>query len=128
METKIPEIQKVCIVDDDSYIREIYQRKFEEEGFSVVTAVDGEEGLAVIREHKPHIILLDLQMPVRDGVSVLKVLREDPELSKIPVIVLSNQEDDETLKTVGKFETRFYLIKSWTTPQKAVDTVREVLP
>lgn len=117
----------VCIVDDDADIREIYQRKFKREEFDVVLAEDGEKGLAVIRDRKPDIILLDIQMPAMDGFDVMEALREDPELSKIPVVVLSNVDDERTFKRIGAFETRFYLIKSLTTPQKAVDIVREVL-
>jgi CheY-like chemotaxis protein len=117
----------VCIVDDDENIREIYQRKFKREEFDVVLAEDGEKGIAVIRERKPDVILLDIQMPMMDGFEVMKVLRKDEALSKIPVVVLSNVDDERTFKKIGEFETRFYLIKALTTPQKAVDIVREVL-
>ncbi len=121
------EKKKVCIIDDDADIREIYLVKFTQEGFDVSSAVNGEEGMRVVREKKPDIILLDLQMPVMNGTEVLKALNEDEELSKIPVIVLTNIDNEEAYREVGKFETRFYLIKSLTTPQKAVDYVREVL-
>ena len=121
------EKKKVCIIDDDDDIREIYLVKFTQEGFDVSSAVNGEEGMRVVREKKPDIILLDLQMPVMNGTEVLKALNEDEELSKIPVIVLTNIDNEEAYREVGKFETRFYLIKSLTTPQKAVDYVREVL-
>ncbi len=119
--------KKVCIVDDDSDLREIYLMKFNQEGFDVSVAVNGEEGMRLIREKKPDIILLDLQMPVKNGVEVLTELNADEELSRIPVIVLTNIDNEDSFKQVGKFETRFYLIKSLTTPQKAVDYVREVL-
>lgn len=119
--------QKVCIIDDDPNLREIYLMKFNQEGFDVSLAADGEEGLKVIREKRPDIILLDLQMPLKNGMEVLEELNHDPELSKIPVIVLTNIDHEDAFKEVGKFETRFYLIKSLTTPQKAVDYVKEVL-
>lgn len=121
------EKKKVCIIDDDANIREIYLTKFNQEGFDVSLAMNGEEGLRVIRETKPDIILLDLQMPIMSGVMVLDELHKDEVLSKIPVIILTNIDHEEAFKEVGKFDTRFYLIKSLTTPQKAVDYVREVL-
>jgi DNA-binding NarL/FixJ family response regulator len=93
----------------------------------VSLAVDGEEGMKLIREKRPDIILLDLQMPVKNGVEVLQELEADSELSKIPVIILTNIDNEDAFREVGKFETRFYLIKSLTTPQKAVDYVKEVL-
>lgn len=117
----------MCIIDDDANVREIYLTKFNKEGFDVTLAVNGEEGLRVIREKKPDIILLDLQMPVKNGIEVLQELDTDKALSRIPVIVLTNIDNEEAFKEVGKFETRFYLIKSLTTPQKAVDYVNEVL-
>ncbi len=118
----------VCIVDDDPSIQEIYRIKFESEGFETIAAANGEEGLSLIRNRHPDIILLDLQMPVKDGLEVLEELKCDPTVSRIPVIVLSNQDDQASFKRIGELDaTRFYLIKSLTTPQKAVDVVREVL-
>ncbi|MBP9698217.1 MAG: response regulator [Candidatus Moranbacteria bacterium] len=127
MEEEIWAKKKVCIVDDDPSVREIYLMKFNQEGFDVSLATNGEEGLQVIRKERPDIILLDLQMPVKNGVEVLAELHQDAELRKIPVIVLTNIDNEDSFKEVGKFETRFYLVKSLTTPQKAVDYVREVL-
>ncbi len=119
--------QKVCIIDDDADLREIYRMKFNQEGFEVSLATNGEEGMKIIREKEPDIILLDLQMPVKNGVEVLAELKKDEKLSRIPVIVLSNVDNEDAFREVGEFDTRFYLIKSLTTPQKAVDYVREVL-
>ncbi len=118
---------KVCIIDDDENIREIYSVKFLTEDFDVVSAGDGDEGLRVARAERPDIILLDIQMPVKGGFEVLKELHDDKELMRIPVIILSNVDDEEAFRKAGKFETRFYLIKSLVTPQKVVDTVREAL-
>ena len=55
----------VCIVDDDANIQEIYRVKFESEGFETIAALNGDEGLALIKSQHPDIVLLDLQMPVR---------------------------------------------------------------
>ena len=119
--------QKVCVIDDDNDIREIYRMKLALEQYDVITATNGAEGLEVIRKNNPDIILLDLEMPVKNGIEVLRELGSDANLSKIPVVILSNVDDEKAFKEVGKFETRFYLIKSLTTPQKVVDIVREVL-
>lgn len=127
MTKEIWQKKKVCIIDDDPNLREIYLMKFNQEGFDVSLAINGEEGMQSIREKRPDIILLDLQMPVKNGVEVLQELEADSELSKIPVIILTNIDNEDAFREVGKFETRFYLIKSLTTPQKAVDYVREVL-
>jgi chemosensory pili system protein ChpA (sensor histidine kinase/response regulator) len=118
----------VCIVDDNADIREIYSAKFRREGFSVVTARDGVEALAVIRKEHPDVILLDIQMPVLDGLEVLKTLKEDAELAKIPVVVLSNVESEEILEQVSALhEAHYYLIKSLTDPQHIVDVTLKAL-
>ncbi len=118
----------VCIVDDDANIQEIYRIKFESEGFETIAAMNGDDGLVLIRSQHPDIVLLDLQMPVKDGIEVLEALKSDPTLSRIPVVVLSNQDNQASFKRIGELDaTRFYLVKSLTTPQKAVDVVREVL-
>lgn len=127
MEDDIWKKQKVCIIDDDENLREIYSLAFNREGFDVILAKDGEEGLQMVREKKPEVILLDLQMPVKNGMDVLETLEKDPVLSKIPVVILSNIDSEEAFKEVGKFETRFYLVKALATPKKAIDIVREIL-
>lgn len=117
----------VCIVEDEAEIREIYARKFESEGFRLVLAVDGEDGMKKIREARPDIVLLDLNMPVRDGEWVLQELRGDEALASVPVIVLSNVDDENMFTKAGPYGTRRYLTKSLTTPTMAVQAVREVL-
>jgi CheY-like chemotaxis protein len=118
----------VCIIDDDPSIQEIYRMKFIQEGFLVISAVNGEEGVALVRAKRPDIVFLDIQMPVKNGVEVLEMMKADPEISRIPVVILSNQDDQAWFKRIGELNaTKFYLIKALTTPQKAVDIVREVL-
>lgn len=120
--------ETVCIVDDDSDIREIYGMKFRREGFTVVTARDGEEGLQVVRQERPDVVLLDIQMPVLDGLGVLKILKGDPDLAKIPVVILSNINDEKMFQEIGDLgAAKYYLVKSLTDPQKVVDKTVEAL-
>lgn len=126
METKKTKL--VCLIDDDENIRDIYQRKFLQSGFDVVSAKDGEEGLRIIVANHPDVILLDLQMPIMGGMEVLKELKKDEKLVKIPVVILSNVDDEVVFSEIGKeYVTKFYLVKALTTPQKVVSIVREIL-
>lgn len=128
METEKEKSKLVCLIDDDANIRDIYQRKFLQSGFDIVSAKDGEEGLRAIALNHPDIILLDLQMPVMGGMEVLRELKKDEELVKIPVVILSNVDDEVVFSEIGKeFVTKFYLVKALTTPQKVVSIVREIL-
>jgi CheY-like chemotaxis protein len=118
----------VCIMDDNDDIREIYGIKFQREGFAVVMAKDGAEGMHLVKEKKPDIILLDIQMPVLDGLGVLDELKKDEELAKIPVIILSNVDNDTTFQEVIESgRAQYYLVKSLTDAQKVVDITLEVL-
>lgn len=128
MEEKLPEKKIVCIVDDNEDILDIYSTKFKREGFAVVTARDGEAGLAVIQEARPDVILLDIGMPVLDGLGVLHALKKDQELAKIPVVILSNIDNDALVQEVGRLGVaQYYLVKSLTDPQKVVDVTVEAL-
>lgn len=127
MEKNLWKDKKVCIIDDDENIREIYSVKFMAEEFLVVSAKNGQEGIDLIRKERPDIVLLDIQMPIKDGFDVLQELSTDQILKKIPVIILSNIDDEQAFKKIGDFSTHFYLIKSLVTPQKVVDAVRETL-
>ncbi len=119
--------KRVLLVDDEAYLREIYDIELTREGFEVLLAINGEEGLATIRKEKPDAILLDLQMPGKNGFDVLEALQQDAELKHIPVIILSNVDEEETFKKVGEFETHFYLVKALTTPPKVAKILREVI-
>jgi DNA-binding response OmpR family regulator len=127
MEEEIERKRIVCIVDDEQYIREIYAVKFLSEGYDVMTAKDGEEGLKMVRERKPDIILLDVQMPILDGFGFMEELQKDSNISSVPVIILSNIDDNDNMLKMGKFQTKFYVIKSLSTPQKVFNIVKEVL-
>jgi len=81
---------KILIVEDDRFLRELIARKLKNEGYEVLEAVDGEEGLKRIKEEKPDLILLDLILPGIDGFEVLAKTKENTETAQIPVIILSN--------------------------------------
>ncbi|TXH07072.1 MAG: response regulator [Candidatus Moraniibacteriota bacterium] len=118
---------KICVIDDDADLREIYLLNLSRENFDAVLAGDGEEGLAMIRQHRPDAIILDLQMPKKNGFEVLDEISRDVKLRGIPIVILSNADDQESFKKAGKFETHFYLVKALTTPQKVVKILREVI-
>jgi signal transduction histidine kinase/CheY-like chemotaxis protein len=79
----------VLVIDDDPAARDLAQRILEREGFQVVTATGGREGLRMARSLKPLAVVLDLIMPDMDGWAVLRALEEDPELKHVPVVLVS---------------------------------------
>jgi CheY-like chemotaxis protein len=82
-------MKRLLIVDDEFAIIEALQDILSMEGYEVVTAYNGKEGLRLIEAAKPNLVLLDLMMPVMDGREMLQRMREDPKLRDIPVVVMS---------------------------------------
>jgi CheY-like chemotaxis protein len=80
---------EVMVVEDDLAIRETLRELLEEEGYRVVQAANGAEALACLRDERPKLILLDLMMPVMDGWEFRKAIEDDPQLSGIPVVIIS---------------------------------------
>lgn len=90
---------KILIAEDDKFLSMAYKFQLEKAGYEILSALDGDEALDMVRKDKPALILLDIVMPKKSGFTVLKELKSDPELSKIPVIVLTNLVHDEDKQT-----------------------------
>lgn len=105
-------MKKILIVEDEQALLDLLVEKFEAESFEVIVAVDGKKGLKKIEEEKPDLVLLDIIMPVLDGMSVLTEMRKQDWGKSIPVIVLSNLSDEEKVAECEKQGIYEYLIKS----------------
>jgi len=119
--------RKICIVDDDNFILEIYGIKLRQKDFEVVTSRNGREGFDVIKAENPDVAIIDIMMPAIDGVGLIQALRKDSNLSRIPVVVLTNTDSPEVLNRIKKLNIHFYIVKALSNPQKVVDIVEEVL-
>lgn len=118
---------KVLIVEDDPLMSRMYQKIFTFEGYEVLMAGNGEEGLEKAKKEKPTIILLDVMMPKMNGLQMLEKLKLDPDSKSIPVIMLTNlagEKDAETALSKGAVK---YIVKSEYEPKQVVDMVKEIL-
>ena len=102
---------KILSVDDSNIIRKIVARAFRTYDCVVLEATNGEEGLAAAAREKPDLIILDITMPVMDGVTMLTKLREDAELKGIPVIMLTAESGRENVAYIAKLGVRDYMVK-----------------
>ena len=118
---------KVAIIEDDASIVQMYQLKFQTEGFDVQTAGDGESGLALIESFQPDVVLLDLMMPYMNGLDMLSKLRSTANGAKMKVIVLTNMGDTETATRVFKMSANDYIVKAELTPKQVVERVQKLL-
>lgn len=119
--------KKILIVEDDSFIRDIYQTKFDQEGFEVIATEDGIIALEKIKEFTPDIILLDIIMPMMDGIDVLRAIKNEERLKDIPVIMLTNISEKESVDEGREIGANDYLIKSNFTPSEVVRKVKTLL-
>jgi DNA-binding response OmpR family regulator len=118
---------KVLIVEDDKFLRELLVRKLKTEGLEVSVAIEGKEALKKIREEFPQLVLLDLILPGLDGFEVLKEMRKNPVMTKIPVIILSNLGQKEEVEKGMRLGANDYLIKAHFTPKEIIDKVKRLL-
>jgi len=129
-ELKSKKILVIEEIEDDASLRNVLHDKFSLEGFSVLEAKDGEEGLVTaLREH-PDLILLDIVMPKMDGLTMMKKLREANEWGKnVPIILLTNlnADDDKINQAIADNEPAYYLVKSNYTIEDLVEKIRERL-
>jgi two-component system, cell cycle response regulator len=102
---------KILTVDDSRTIRMIVARAFKTFACEIFEAADGMEGLTTAQRERPDIIILDLTMPVMDGVEMLTKLKADPELRAIPVVMLTAEAGRENVLRIAKLGVRDYLIK-----------------
>jgi len=118
---------KVLIVDDDAFLSGIYATKLELDGFAVVSARDGDEGLKAALKEIPDLILLDVLMPKLDGFEVLKRLKAEETTKHIPVIMLTNLGQKEDVEKGLQEGAADYLIKAHFVPAEAVAKIKKVL-
>ncbi len=88
--------QTILVVDDEKDLLDLIEYNLKKEGFKVLKAEDGEEGIEVAKEHDPDLILLDIMMPKMDGLETVEQIRKDDNLKKIPVIFLTARGDEKT--------------------------------
>ncbi len=103
--------KRVIIIDDDAEVRRMASRVLELEGFAVLQADKGDEGLRLMRERTCDLVLLDLWMPGRDGWSVLEEMKAAPKLSRIPVVMFTASADRFQVDKARIRGVRDYLVK-----------------
>ena len=117
----------VLLVEDENLITIMYSKKLELDGYECVVAHNGQEGLKYAKEKLPDLILCDIMMPIKDGLSTLKDLKADDSTKGIPVIMLSNLSDEKYVTQALDMGAVSFLIKSKILPADVITKVKEVL-
>lgn len=116
---------KILLIEDDKFLRNILEKKLKNEGFEVVSAVDGNEALEKLVVERPDMILLDIILPHRSGFLVLEEIKKDPEFKKIPVLIISNLSQEEDIKKGFELGAKEYFVKAKVSLEDLIKKVKE---
>jgi DNA-binding response OmpR family regulator len=116
---------KILIVEDEKALSAVIKEELAGAKHEVKVAEDGQEGLDLAKSFKPDVLLLDLLLPKKSGLDVLSELKADPSLKTIPVIVMSNLAEDETIKKALALGAEDYFVKTQHYAYEIVEKVQK---
>ncbi len=118
----------VLVVEDTDIAREPLVRLLQLEGFEAIGATNGQEALDALPVHQPDLILLDIIMPVMNGLEFLSTIRADPSWNKVPVIVLTAVRDEVCERDVRNLGVQGFMLKSGYSTDELLGLIREQVP
>lgn len=118
---------KILIIEDDHFLSSLMKARLEKEGFSTLQAFDGEEAFNLLKQNKPSLIILDLIMPKMSGFELLENVSVDPQMSQVPVMILSNLGQESDIQKVKRFGATEYFVKVKTSIDDLVVKIKELL-
>lgn len=116
----------VMIIEDELLLSDAYAQVLSSANISLLRAYNGQEALDILSEETPDIILLDLRMPVMDGISFLKKLQPKKTMPHTKIIVFSNYDDQREIDQAFALGAMHYMLKAWATPDELIKLIREV--
>jgi len=117
--------KKILIIEDEELLYNLLERKLNEKGYQASVAKDGAEGMKMIKEIKPDLILLDIVMPNKNGFEVMDEIQADEKLKHIPVIVISNSGQPVEIDKAKELGAKDWLIKTEFDPQEVIEKVKK---
>jgi two-component system alkaline phosphatase synthesis response regulator PhoP len=116
---------KILLIEDEELMINLLKKKLSQEGYEVLVAKDGSEGLKLMKEIKPDLILLDIEMPKIGGLAVMEEIAKDQALSNIPILVISNSGQPIELDKARGLGAKDCLIKTEFHPQEVVEKIKK---
>ena len=112
------DVKTIVLIEDDADQRDMYGFALARAGFNVQIAKNGEEGIALVQKHKPHLVIIDILMPDMDGIEVLNRIKQESELAAIPAVFLTNYTKEDIMKRAKRAGADDILIKTEVTPRE----------
>jgi len=120
-------MKKILFVEDEPSLQKTVGDILKQEGFTILQATDGEDGIRLAKLEKPDLILLDLILPKKDGFDVIKALKEDPGTHDIKIIVLTNLQSSGDIEKAIELGATTYLVKANYDLDEIVYKIKEIL-
>ncbi len=124
---RLKDMTKILFVEDEPALQKVLGEFLRKEGFEVISALDGEQGLSLASREHPDLILLDLILPRVNGIAFLEQMKGKPEIASIPVIVLTNVESSDAVEQAVALGAKAYLVKANYRLDEVISKVRAVL-
>lgn len=119
---------KILLIEDDPFLTKMYKTRFEGEKHEVSVASDGETALTFLKENPPNVVILDVMLPKIGGFSILEEMQKTAKLKEVPVVVLSNLTDKESIDKAKTLGVKEFLVKAQNTPTQVFEAVKKYLP
>lgn len=119
--------KKILIAEDDDFMRNMYESKLSMEHFEVVPVVNGEDAVKTLNTEKIDLVLLDIMMPKLNGFEVLSWIRNQRNLKKIPVILLTNLSEGDQVQKGLSLGANDYIVKAQFTPEEVVEKIKKYI-
>ena len=119
-------MKKILFIEDESALQKAMGKTLEKDGYDIISALNGEEGLRLAQTKNPDLIVLDLILPKLHGFEVLKKLKEDKKTQNIPVIILTNLEATQDVEKAIKMGATAYLVKSSYNLEEVTEKIKDV--
>jgi len=120
-------MKRILFIEDESALQKTFGDILKDEGYEIISALDGEIGLKLAKTKKPDLILLDLILPKIHGFDVLKQLKDDPETKEIPIIVLTNLEGIGDVDKAIELGATTYLVKAQYSLEEVIEKIKKTL-
>ncbi len=120
-------MKKILFIEDELILQKTFTNLLQNEGYEIISALDGKTGLQLAKEKKPDLILLDLVLPKMHGFDVFKKIKEDEETKNIPIIVLTNLEEIKDIEKALELGATTYLVKARYTLEEVVEKIKKTL-
>lgn len=118
---------KILLIEDEKFLRNVLERKLRDEGFEVVTAIDGNEALQKIISERPDMILLDIILPRKNGFLILEEIKKDPEFNKLPIFIISNLAQEEDINKALNLGATEYFVKAKFSVEDLINKIKEYI-